>query len=335
MLCWVCNTRMAGRGGICQTCRELRRFESRTDAHVKPWKFAGVFVALITVSAAVITPAVVTPAQLRPRITRLRVRSRQPAAPLAYRTVVVEHQVTRKVYPYSIVPGGADDVRTAKRAMLDPAIHSHYASFDLSQLREVTLATNMSGYVSYRWGDKIYWTSKKLTLRAGEKVFTDGTHIARGRCLNCYSALPMSPTRPHEPTEAVLDAPVPMPVTDYSFLMLPVLPRELPAPPEELTPTVPVLPVTSGVGKKGGGIWFPLIPIIPPIHHHPSSNSPSTPGTPGSPGTPLAPGTPIPPSSPGVPVGVVPEPRYAFLLAAGFIAMATAHALRRRQKCAR
>lgn len=239
---------------------------------------------------------------------------------------MVERQITRKVYPYSIVPGGAEDVRAAKRAMQDPAISSHYASFDLSQLHEVTLATNISGYVSYRWGDKIYWTSKKLTLRAGEKVFTDGTHIARGRCLNCYSALPMSPTRPKEPTEAVLDAPVPMPVTDYSFLLLPVLPRALPAPPEELTPTVPVLPAVSSVGKKGG-LWFPLIPIIPPIHRHPSSNSPSTPGTPGSPGTPLGPGSPLPP-----PVGIVPEPSYELLLLAGLIAMAAAHTVRRRQK---
>lgn len=333
MLCWVCNVRSGDRGGICYICRRPG-IQSRTAASLKAWKFAGVFVALMTVGAAVITPALVNPPELPKREGTRQAVSRHRAAPIAYRTVMVEHQVTRKIYPYSIVPGGADDVRAAKRAMMDPAISSHYASFDLSQLREETLTTNLVGYVSYRWGDKIYWTAKKLTLRAGEKVFTDGTHIARGRCLNCYSALPMSPTRPHEPTEAVLDGPVPMPVTDYSFLLLPVLPRELPAPPEELTPTVPVLPATSTVGKKGG-IWFPLIPIIPPIHHHPSSSSPAAPGTPGTPGTPLAPGTPIPPSSPGVPVGVVPEPRYELLLAAGLVAIVVAHSFRRRQKQAR
>ena len=57
----------------------------------------------------------------------------------------------------------------------------------------------MSGYVSYRFGDKIYWTSKAVHLKAGETIYTDGQHIARGRCLNCYSAHPMMPTRPHEP----------------------------------------------------------------------------------------------------------------------------------------
>ena len=81
---------------------------------------------------------------------------------------MVLEQVKRKVYPYSIVPGGAENVRQAKVAMADPAIRAHYAGVDLAQLKEVKLTTNLSGYVSYRWGDKIYWTRKPLTLRAGE-----------------------------------------------------------------------------------------------------------------------------------------------------------------------
>jgi len=198
----------------------------------------------------------------------------------------------------------------------------------------VKLTTNLPGYVSYRWGEKIYWTSKKLTLRAGETVYTDGTHIVRGRCLNCYSALPMLPIRPHEPTEKALDAPVEMPVTVYSFPRLPVMEPALPMPPGELTPIVPTLPlaIASTVGKTaGGGFWFPLIPIIPPIHHHPSSPPP-----PSTPTSPLPPGGPpvVPPGSPPVvpPVAIVPEPHYGWLLVAGFFAMALAHFLRRRER---
>ena len=112
---------------------------------------------------------------------------------------MVVREVKRKVYPYSIVPGGAEDVLQARHAMTEPAVKAHYANFDLSQLKQVKLAATLSGYVSYRWGDKIYWTAKKITLRAGETVFTDGTHVARGRCLNCYSALPMQPIRPTSP----------------------------------------------------------------------------------------------------------------------------------------
>ena len=115
---------------------------------------------------------------------------------------MVVEQVKRKVYPYSIVPGGAEDLFAAKRAMSDPAIKAHYASVDLSQLKQVKLTANLSGYVSYRWGDKIYWTAKKITLRAGETGIHRRNAYRARRCLNCYSVLPMQPIRPHEPTEA-------------------------------------------------------------------------------------------------------------------------------------
>lgn len=231
---------------------------------------------------------------------------------------MVEQQVKRKVYPYSIVPGGAENVIQAKRFMADPAIKVHYANMDLTQLKQERLTTNLTGYVSYRWGEKIYWTSKKLTLRAGETVFTDGKHIVRGRCLNCYSAMPMLPVRPHEPTELAMDVPVEMPETVYSFPKLPLVAEALPVPPGELTPTVPVIPAVTGspVGNvPKGGFWFPLIPIIPPIHHHP--------GRP--PSGPVPPIILVPP-----PVAVIPEPHYGLVLAIGLFAMLLIYHMRRR-----
>jgi hypothetical protein len=229
---------------------------------------------------------------------------------------MVVKQLKRKVYPYSIVPGGAATVHEAKIDMTDPMVKAHYAGFNLDRLREEKLTTNLVGYVSYRMGDHIYWTSKKLTLRAGETVFTDGTHVARGRCLNCYSALPMSPVRPQEPTEKTMDVPTEMPVTAYEFPRVPLFAPEIPIPPGDLTPVAP--PISSALGpvvpKPGGGFWFPIIPIIPPIHHHPSS--PSSPSSPGSPGGTTTTVTPPPP-----PPVVVPEPRYVVLLLAGFLAL--------------
>jgi hypothetical protein len=226
-----------------------------------------------------------------------------------YRTVMVVKQAKRKVYPYSIVPGGAENVHEAKIDMSDPAVKVNYAGFNLDQLREEKLKTDLVGYVSYRMGDRVYWTSKKLTLHAGEVVFTDGAHIARGRCLNCYSALPMSPVRPKEPTEKTLDLPTEMPVTAYEFPRAPFYAPEIPIPPGELTPIAP--PIAAAIGPaagKTGGFWFPIIPLIPPIHRHPHS-----------PTSPAGPFTPPPPPPP--PVAVVPEPRYGVLLAAGFLAM--------------
>ena len=214
---------------------------------------------------------------------------------------------TRKVYPYSIVPGGAANVDEAKLAMSRADVRANYANVDFAKLREVKLDTNLAGYVSYRYGEKIYWTAKKLTLRKGETVFTDGVHIVRGRCLNCYSAVPMLPIRPKEPTEKVLDTPVDIPLFAYKFPLLPEEAPTLPPAPEELTPVVPIVP---SVPPPGGGHWFPIIPIIPPIHRH------------------HQPPPVIPPPIP--PPVVVPEPRYFAILAAAFLAMALVNRSRRR-----
>ena len=274
------------------------------------WKFAALVIGVLSVASASMAVGVIR--NQRPQIYRtaqkLLVR---PARKIVYQRSLVLEEETRKVYPYSIVPGGAATVDEAKFAMSRAEVRANYADFNLAMLREVKLSAPLSGYVSYRYGEKIYWTAKKLTLRAGETVFTDGVHIARGRCLNCYSAFPTLPTRPNEPTEKVLDTPVDVPVFAYKFPLLPVEAPTLPPPPEELTPTAPILPTTTGT-KPPGGIWFPLLPIIPPIHrHHPPPSGPLPP--------------PIIP-----PVTVVPEPNYVWILAGGFVALLVAHGLRRR-----
>src|SRR5665213_876647 len=272
MLCGVCESRGADGGGICHICRqEVQKDSPASRLYLEPGRMAGVLVCLLSLAAGLLTPALVSPPRLPWRhASKLESLA---ATPVSYVTTMVVEQVKRKVYPYSIVSGGAEDLAEAKRSMSDPAIQRNYANVDLTQLKQVKLTENLSGYVSYRWGEKIYWTARKITLHAGETVFTDGKNIVRGRCLNCYSALPMQPVRPHEPTEAAFDSPLEMPATVYSFPQLPLYAPVLPAPPGELTPTVPILPavVPSTVGKTGGGVWFPLIPIfpiIPPIHHH-------------------------------------------------------------------
>src|ERR1700733_5857103 len=193
MLCWLCHVMKPDRGGLCHKCRQAIQPDSialRVDSRL----MLGVVVAaLLSVAAGMIPPTVgLLPPKPHP-VSNIASRPRPHEAPVAYETVMVTEQVKRKVYPYSIVPGGAQNLHEARLAMSDPEVKAHYASFNLAQLKQVKLTTDIKGYVSYRWGDKIYWTAKTLTLRAGETVFTDGTHIARGRCLNCYSALPMSP----------------------------------------------------------------------------------------------------------------------------------------------
>jgi hypothetical protein len=199
-------------------------------------------------------------------------------------------EAKRRVYPYSIVPGGAWNLQEAKRSMTDPAVREHYAAFNLKNLKQVELKADLYGYVSYRFGEKIYWTSNKLHLKAGETVYTDGQHIARGRCLNCYSAHPMMPIRPHEPAEAVLDMSVEVPVIAFAVPNPPLEPAPaLPPPPAPAARTV------GGAGaapSHGGWGFIPIIPIIPYFGH---SNHPA-------------------PPPPVIPPTVVPEPRYGWLV---------------------
>lgn len=316
-LCRVCSRRPAEHAGVCDTCRR-RVLENSPVPTFRPgiWKLAGLLICLLCITSSLIAGAVVThhTSLLRlPWTHTLRLENHLAASktPVLYESTMVIEQATRKVYPYSIVPGGALDLDEAKRAMHDPSVKANYVDFDFARLRQVQLRTNLSGYVSYRWDEKIYWTSKMLTLRAGETVFTDGVHLVRGRCLNSFSAYPMLPTRPNEPTEKILDTPVEMPVIAYSFPKLPVEMPELPPPPGQLTPTVPVLPPASPLtpGKTGGGVWFPLLPIIPPIHRHPGQ----------------------PPSLPPVPppvVVVTPEPNFQWLLAGMFLLLVVLYGLR-------
>ena len=253
-LCLRCQKLEADHGGVCNICRRrVLKDASAPTLHPGIWKLAVILVGIITVTSSLIAAAVVMHRTLP---------WRHGANPVTYQVAMVVEQVTRKVYPYSIVPGGAENLDDAKRAMNDPAVKANFAGFDFPKLRQVKLAKNLSGYVSYRWDERIYWTSKMLTLRVDETVFTDGVRLVRGRCMNPYSPVAMLPVGPNEPTEQVLDTPVEIPVISYSFPKLPVEALELPPPPESLTPSVPIFPQT------GGGIWFPLIPTIPPIHRN-------------------------------------------------------------------
>jgi hypothetical protein len=315
-LCRGCQKLVVDRE-VCDACRR-RVLRDPVIPTPRPgvWKAAGFLVALLGVTSTLIGAAVITHRALPWRqALNLETRFPRTTPSLTYQITMVVEQVNRKVYPYSIVPGGAENLDEAKRAMSDPAVKANYAGIDFTKLRQLTLKKNLSGYVSYRWGDKIYWTSKMLTLRPGETVFTDGVNLVRGRCLNCYSPYAMLPIRPDEPTEKVLDTPVEIPVISYSFPRIPVLAPELPPPPEELTPSVPIFPPTSPAtpGKSGGGIWFPLVPIIPPIHRHPG----------------LPPSGPLPPVPPPVVVVVTPEPDFRWLLAGLFLILLSIYGVRR------
>ena len=112
----------------------------------------------------------------------------------------------RRIYPYSIVPGGvATRADLAQRVKTDAVVASHYASFDIAKARAVTVTKARAVHVSYRKGDKVYWTKNKVMLAEGETLLSDGTHQLRGRCGNLISDTAMLPVAMGEPTAAELD----------------------------------------------------------------------------------------------------------------------------------
>jgi hypothetical protein len=133
--------------------------------------------------------------------------------PLAVSTALRERDIAsrRPVYPYSIIPGGVASAAELRTAVAhDPVVAAHYAGFDLANARVLQVQGARFVYVSYRRGDDVFWTSKKLRLAVGETLLTDGEHIARTRCGNQVSDEPRMPVSlAGDPEPQMLDTPVP------------------------------------------------------------------------------------------------------------------------------
>jgi hypothetical protein len=170
----------------------------------------------------------------------------------------------RPVYPYSVVPGGVQDARELKWvAEHDPIVAAHYAGFDYEHARVVRLVLAHTAYVSYRIGNHVYWTRRRITLHKGEKVITDGKITARARCANRVEELPQQATSSSEPPVAKFEVPVrPADGTALESPPVPFLSALLNRPGVPgFEPTIPL----SLYSPLSTGGWFPLAP--PPLPH--------------------------------------------------------------------
>lgn len=217
----------------------------------------------------------------------------------------------RIVYPYSVVPGGVSSPEELREAAShDATVAAHYSGFNYSRARVVEVSEPRLVYLSYRRGDKVYWTRKQASLHKGEKLITDGKTTARTRCGNQVSVLPQSNTSPEEPLMSELDRP------DAVASGTQALPGNFDSNLLQVDPVMPIGPSTPGGGPVAGGPPGGFIPL-------PIGGGPGTP--------PIKSGcvpsaknnncqTPPPPPPPPPPP-TVPEPGTMLLVASGAAAL--------------
>jgi hypothetical protein len=112
----------------------------------------------------------------------------------------------RLFYQYSVIPGGVQSTDELREAVAeDSVVANHYADFGLQHANFVTLGRDQAFYVSYRLPSGVYWTSKPMLLHRGEKLVTDGFNLARVRCGNRLSEVPLLPVSPAQPTPAEMN----------------------------------------------------------------------------------------------------------------------------------
>ena len=268
----------------------------------------------------------------------------------------------RPIFNGSVVAGGVyspDELRAA--IARDPVVAHHYRGTDLDEMRAVTLTAGRAAHVSYRTGDRVYWTRGRVWLKAGETVLTDGTTVIRARCGNCVSDVKQEDVAAVEPAHGELDdfvvPPTPDPGVDTlaaeaeaglgDLLQVPFASTLL----ASLAPGAPLL-VPDLLGGPFGARGFPVFGVpffVPPEPGGGGLDGGEIPVPPGAPGSGDPPVPPVgflptgdetgPPdvgtgsSGAGSPGTVrsddtggtasAPEPAALWLIAAGVIAVAS------------
>jgi len=216
----------------------------------------------------------------------------------------------RPAYPYSVVSGGVRDVQELKwAAEHDPVVASHYAGFDYDHARVVRLVLARTAYISYRIGNKVYWTRHRVSLKKGETLITDGKITARSRCGNRVEEVPQQATSSLEPPAIKFEEPL-LPSMGTAVTTLPI-PFESALNRPGLPGLGPALPL-SLVDPIENGVWVPINP--PPI---PTSVC----GIGNKPTKVVAGGKKGKKNPCGVIGGEVPEPGTWLLIASGLAAM--------------
>jgi hypothetical protein len=232
--------------------RKSRRSHRRAARAQRVRFLAGLITVVLLIVAAAIVGEKIHRSR-RPKVSHAATQA-DAANPGA---TLVGSGAERKVYPYSIIEGGATTAEELMQAVQsDPVVARHFAKFDLPKTRVETLRAPRLVHVSYRRGDDVFWTRRKVVIPAGETVLTDGTNYARTRCGNCLSET-AGPVSADEPAAAVLDTPVSvseLKLAQRSLTDTPIQPMAAPGAVGSLASSGFTSP-TGGIGGPiGGGV---------------------------------------------------------------------------------
>jgi hypothetical protein len=127
----------------------------------------------------------------------------------------------RPIFNSSVVPGGVYSLGELRAVIArDAIVANHYRDAHLDDMSVVTLTSGRAAYVSYRRGNRVYWTRERVWLKAGETVLTDGTTMIRARCGNCVSNVKQDDVAGVEPAHGELDDFVVPPTPDVGVDLL-------------------------------------------------------------------------------------------------------------------
>jgi len=196
---------------------------------------------------------------------------------------------SRPAYLYSVIPGGIANAEELRQAMgHDPIVAREFEGFDFQRAHMVQVSETQSMHVAYRKGDKVYWTRKKVKLRPGETLISDGKIVARTRCGNRIALVPLGPPAIADPVDADFNQPL------FSNDMVT---REVEPQPETYAAALPVTPPIEGNSLQPTHhkrIPFFILPFF---------------GLPGAGGG----------SAPHTPLATAPEPGTMLLLSSGLL----------------
>jgi hypothetical protein len=177
-----------------------------------------------------------------------------------------------RLLPYSVIPGGVESARELDDAVHnDPVVAQHYSGFDAANSRIISLNRERAVYVSYRMGDQVFWTNRRLLLRRGETLITDGANEARTRCGNRISDTLQAPVSSNQPVLEALErypAIGPLDTSNLPFdtALISPAPLSLPATTDTergffMTPSGPFAPAPGSASIIGS---LPAAPVVTP-----------------------------------------------------------------------